>query len=919
MTEGKFDIAANFLRLFVDSNPSDAELVELENKYGPTVFEALRTVKWSDDKAFNDKARATVEELLKRSRAANQKLLNDPARIAKYIRNLGATREERLYAMSELRRSGDYAVPMMVDELRITRDNGIYSGLLEAIEHLEDHAVAGFVAALDGLTEDQQFGVVTKIFARPDALNLQTIAQTDLTPYFWRVLANPKANPMLRRLAEDALIALRIKPDTKVPEAELTKLARTYYDGTAHFGYTINNPDGTPRSAPLWVWDAKASKLIKLDDLPIDKAREYFGLRYARWVLDARPSDAAAQGLMLALAAEKAIERANYGSLATTEPAAYKLLADAPSAVLIEQLQRGVNQKRTSLVLAMLQVLGDRGDREVATPPAGPGDRPSLLVRAITEIADPRVQFAAANALLRSGLPISGAVKARIVDILRSAAASDASVPETSKGTALLADPSATRAASVSLLLRGLGYQVEVVKTGRDLLRRIARASDFDVIVIDRHIPNPELIDLVGQIQSDVKGASRPILVVASPDTERRPTFDQLLVRFAALIASTENEKSELEYNERLHPYAPNPRDRETSEEITKRRKENGEQRDKIIERLAKTRLDRLNRIIDASGVQLTSSQKLLLSLRADLLTYAVLKLQYPYSEENAPDTIRHLNKFRAQLREQPAIQPYGAGFPTADLIKLLERFEIDLAKVPERRKEFESLYSRIDPSEFGMPIETFRDPVAEARLSRQLRNYPTVKIIPEPFGPVELASDLLASYQDSAQAPRNPIEKKTTQKAAVEWLRQMATGDLPGFDVKPAEAELRAALRVDDLAEAAIDAVARMPSAGAQEDLLTVVLNRMRPLPIRSKAADGVIRNIQANGKSIPKTLFPAIAETSGAETDLALRGKLLTIKGLLAFEPGAFVNDLKSYSPPLVPPPAKPAAPPAKEPVKD
>lgn len=920
MSEGKFDIASNFLRLFLDSNPSDAELLELEKKYGPATFESLRNVKWSDDKPFNDKARAAVEELIKRSRAANEKVLQDPARVARYIRNLGATREERLFAEMELKRTGDFAVPMMVDELRITRDAAQYAGILEAIAMQEDHAVAGWVAALDGMTEDQQFGVATKIFSRPDVLNLQSVAQTDLAPYFWRVLANPGANPMLRRLAEDALNSLRsgARADTRVPEAELTKLARTYYDGTARFGYTINNADGSPRSTPIWIWDAKASKLIKLNDVPIEKAREYYGLRYARWVLDAKPADAAAQGLMIALAGEKAIERANFGSLAVAEPAAYRLLADAPSAILIEQLRRGINQKKVSLVLAMLQVLGDRGDRDVATPPAGPGEKPSLLVRAMTEIPDPRVQFAAANALLRSPVPVSGTIKSRIVEILRGAAASDASAPDASKGNALLADPSAVRSASVAARLRGLGYEVEVVKTGRDLLRRIARASDFDVIVIDRHIANPELIDLIGQIQSDVKGASRPVLVVASSDKERQPTFDQLIVRFAALIASTENEKSELLFNERLHPYSPNARDRESNEEIEKHRKENGDQRDKVIERLAKARIDRLDRLINSTGVQLTASQKLLLALRIDLLTYAVLKLQYPYSEANAPDTMRHINKLRSQLQAQPPIQPYGVGLPTVELVKLLDRFEIDLAKVPERKKEFEFLYSRLDPTDFGMAVETFRDPVAEVRLGRQLRNYPIVKIIPEPYNAMELAADLLASYQDPAQAPRDPGEKKSTQKAAVEWLRRMAVGDLPGYDVKSADAELRAALRNDDLAENAIEAVARLSSAGAQEDLLTVVLNRMRPLPIRMKAADALIRNVQTHGKTIPKTLLPALAETSAAETDLPLRGKMLTIKGMLAFEPGDFVNQLKSYNPPVVPPPAKPAEP-AKEPVKD
>ena len=58
MVEGKFDVAANFLQSFLDSNPTDADFLEIEKKYGTTAFTMLRTVpKWSDDPATEKKAR----------------------------------------------------------------------------------------------------------------------------------------------------------------------------------------------------------------------------------------------------------------------------------------------------------------------------------------------------------------------------------------------------------------------------------------------------------------------------------------------------------------------------------------------------------------------------------------------------------------------------------------------------------------------------------------------------------------------------------------------------------------------------------------------------------------------------------------------------------------------------------------------
>jgi CheY-like chemotaxis protein len=800
----------------------------------------------------------------------------------------------------------------MVDELRQTREQAVYSGLLETIPVLEGTTMSGWVAALDGLTPDMQYGVVSSIALREDVLNLQTLAQSDLSGFLWKIMAlPPEQSPALRALAEKLLSRLHpgIKIDAKFPEEQLTALARTFYDHTARYAGTRNNGDGSPRTVPMWVWDAKSSKLLKYDEVPIGQAEEYYGLRYARWVLEAKPGYEPAQGLLIAIAAERAIERAHFGNLAKTEPGVFRLLSDAPSEVLADQLNRGLNQKRTSLALAMIQVLGDRADRVAATPPAGPGEKPSLLVKALS-YPDPQVQLAAANALLRSSVPVPSSARPLIVDILRRGVATEPGTTDDTMGTALLADPNKARADSTAALLRGLGYRVEVMSTGRDLLRRIARSSDFDVILIDHHTPNPELIDLIGQMQADSKTANRPTLVVASSDKPRMPTFDQLLVRFATLIASTENETIGMEL-----PFKPDPRDLDKPKVIEDARRMNAEFRDNVFRRAAEGRIARLNRLIDSTGIQLSDTQRLLLSLRVQVITYTLLGLQFPYSVESAPLTVDHIERLRRQLNAQPLSPQYGAGLPAVELLKMMERFEIDLARVPARKKEFDILFTKLDPAEFGIAVDSYREPAIEARLQRYLRNYPAIRIIPEPIVRSELASELSASYRDPAQAPRDSAEKKAGQKMAIDWFRKMAIGETPGYDLKSAEAEIRSALRSDDLAESAIDAVARFGSNLAQENLLTVALSPMRPLPIRTKAADAAILQIQVNGKTTSKTLLATLAEMSGTEPDLNLRGKLLCLKGLLAYSPNDFANQLKGYNPPLIPlPPVKAA--PAKEP---
>jgi CheY-like chemotaxis protein len=912
VSEGKYDIAANFLQAFLESNPTDADFLEIEKKHGTTAFTGLRAIpRWSDDAKTEKQARANVEEAVKRSRAATEKLLHDPARVQKYVNNLGATFEERVFAEIELRRTGEYAIPYLVETFRRLRDanvdeRNLRDGILGAIPKLEAHTMAGWVAALDGFTPTQQYGVLRALASRPDILALQTAAQTDLTPYLWRIMAQPAdTNPTLRQFAEGLLNKLHpgLKAASRVPEAELVAQARTFYNHTARFAGTKTNPDGSPGTVPLWVWDTKVPetpKLVKFDDVPIGQAEEYYGLRYARWALQKKPDYEPAQSLILSLAAERAVERARFGSLAKAEPAVFKLLSDAPASVLGDMLARGLNRKRTALVVASLQALGERGDK----------DTTSLMVKAL-DYADPQVQIAAANALLRSPVPIPAEVKAKIVTILRRAAAADAPALPDMKGTALVTDPNRLRGDDVAALLRGLGYNVEVFTTGRDLLRRVARASDFDVIFIDRHTPNPELIDTVGQLLGDVKSGGRPTFVIASTDTPRVPTFDQLVIRFAALIAATENEIVPMP-----DPYVPPAPPRMVSEEeIAAARKQIGERRDGVFRSTAAQRIARLKRVIDTTGLTLSATQKRIFDLRVELITYAVLGAEFPISPESSPGTVLHLARLRKQIDAQPATPAYGAGTPTTDMLKLMERFEIDLARVPTAQKRFETIYSRVDPVELGLPVETFRDLALEAQLMKTLRGYPTVRIIPEPAVRATLAADLEAAQADPAKAPRDPAEKIAARKLAIDWLRKMATDELPGFDVKSAEPELRAALRSDDpeVAAAAIDGVSRYGSADAQLGLLTLAMNIAKPPALRTKAADAAIRHVQVHGKSVPKSLTDTLGDLSKAETDAALRGKLVTLSGMFTNDAGAFAEQLTGYNPPLLPPP------PPKDPPKD
>jgi CheY-like chemotaxis protein len=490
------------------------------------------------------------------------------------------------------------------------------------------------------------------------------------------------------------------------------------------------------------------------------------------------------------------------------------------------------------------------------------------------------------------------------VDILRRAAGTDPGAAEESKGTVLMADPAPVRSDNNSVLLRSMGYTVERYATGRDLLRRVVKASDFDLIFVDHHTATPELINLVSQLRSLPQAARRPLFVIASTDKPRAPTFDQLLVRMSALIAATENDIINIPA-----PYSPSPKN--TPEEQAALRKGVQERRDAGFRSAAAARTARLQRVIDTLPLTLSEEQKRLMALRVQLIVYAVLGAEFPITPESAPETAAELDRLRRQIAIQPPSAIYGAGIATADLMKLIERMELDVAKVKAAQDKYDYLRAHVDAEALGLPVEKFRDPVLEAKLARLLKNYPAVRIIPEPYSRTALGAELKVLFQDPMKRPRDAASKQREAKLAVSYLRRMALGDLPGYDLKAAEPELRDALNNPDseVVSAALDAVERFKSGDTQAALIRVALRdvRNRPLSVRNKAADAAVRHVRAHGKAVPAELVKQVAEQAATEPDAELRGKLLTLKGMLDFKPGDFVDQLKGYTPPILPPEKK------------
>jgi len=826
--EGQYEVAAELLKSFLAANPTDEDILTLERKYGAAFALSLRNLtRWSENPKANDEAKKAVEALVDRTRKATEKLTKDPKRILTHVRNLAGSPAEQAYAIDQLKRAGDAAVPVLVETLRATSSIPQQAGIMTAITKLGPETVQPFLAAAEALPDELKEGMIKAVAYRPDVLNLMNRADTDPTPLLWYLARMPEATAgdTLRTTARTLIGKITPNFDRRSSADELTRLALPITQRKAVFAAT----DTVANRVKVWTWDAAANN-VKPNDDTVAQAEEYYAVRNLRWAVERDPNYEPAQRLLLGFVTERAVERGRFMPPDKANPAAYTLLAAA---------------------VAVLKV---------------PAARPN------------------------------GAY-ARVVDVLRRALAADpGNTPPDAKGKAVVVDPSPLRSGRLAGYLRDIGYIVEVTTSNRDLIRRVHQAADVDLFVIDRHAADPELRDTLATMTADAAGR-KPVLVVASSDKKTDVPLEALLLRLALLVAATETDVVDIPV-----PVVNDPRKDEEQNALLRR--EILKTRDQRLEATFKTRLARLRRLVDAAALPPDPALKERLDLRLPQLTYAVLAAEYPFTEASAPAVFKQSEMISKILASRVELTKTVANVRTDDLRRLIEQLETVLT--PELNKNFEALRLAVDSDALGIARDTTRDPVLEEKLTATVRPFRFATVIPEPLSPAGLTDNLRAAVQDPADVPRSPAEKAASAKLAAEWLRKLAVGNVPGYDVAPAGPALRAALRSDELGPIVVDAVARLSSQEAQQDLLNVALGSGRPTGLRVQAAEETARHAQQFGPLATAAQKAAIGPAARDEKDPELKGKLAVLYGYYAGTPADFSKAVRLFNAQMIEPPA-------------
>jgi hypothetical protein len=504
---GKFDLAALHLDQLLKKQPAeevDKDLLKIEEVEGMSTFLRLQTIrKWSENPAFQKEAEKNVDTLINRVTAALEKHLSDPVRISKFIDRLDApTVEERAYALMQLNRSKARAAPYLIKALRASTGQPLHDRIVEALVRLDPEVVPGFLEVLKARSPKDAQDVDLRV-ALLDVLKRR--ADVRAVPYLWHLSASAQY-PALVRARAKALLAYLLKADPQFltpPARALTDLAEKYYRQEIKFA--------DPKGVKIWPWNGQAvdTKPVTLTAVQAD---EYFGLRYAREALELDPGYEPAQMgfLLLTLNYTYAFEPDQF-FLKKMPASLHQLLSTIDAELLTRALERGLNEGNVYVILPLLQVLGERGAVRAVSlqgPPRG-------VVRALY-YPDRRVQYAAAQALVRIPPVTVPAASTRVVEILRRFVAADA------PPKALVAFMPGKRGVEVRQAVKGAGFEPVLAGSAKDVFEQLNQAADIDAILLFPPPHEDELPFILAQLRGDKDSGLLPLVLLADMQGRER-------------------------------------------------------------------------------------------------------------------------------------------------------------------------------------------------------------------------------------------------------------------------------------------------------------------------------------------------------------------------------------------------------------
>ncbi|WP_435015383.1 HEAT repeat domain-containing protein [Tundrisphaera sp. TA3] len=474
MKVGQPEQAAPYVKRFLDANPDDQTILLIRDEFG-----AGSILRLSDELATRPYARPLAQKLA----AASAKAASDVTRLGEAIEALTGTAEEQVVALEQIREAGSFAVPPLIRALeeqgRTPEERAL---IARSLGRLDRKAVPALIAVLDS---------PDPTLVADAARALGQIGDPRALPTLTYLAARKNPESPARDAAGAAIQQLTGRPfgsQPRSPARLLVDEARQYQAHQVRF-------PGDP--VVIWAWD-DAAKAPAARSVAVRDAEGILGLKAARQALAIEPGDLPAQSMLVALA----LEHDPAGSKATA-------LAAGPD-IQGRVLRTAIADGRDDLAISAIAILAEVTDRESLT---ARGDRPHPLVEALGA-PDRRVQFAAAEALVRLDPRVAFAGSSRLVPAV-ARFVGGGSVPRV-----VVIDGNAVRAAEIIGPLRTLGYDAQLAESGSQGFALAARSADIEFIVMDPHFVHGSwgMVETLRNLASDSRTAGIPVFLSGNLD-----------------------------------------------------------------------------------------------------------------------------------------------------------------------------------------------------------------------------------------------------------------------------------------------------------------------------------------------------------------------------------------------------------------
>ncbi len=464
------------------------EASEYRSNYSSTLERAERTA--GLEKVAKELAQHIEEARLARSR--------EPARIKADIQNLGASARQRYNATERLKAAGQYAAPLLLQDLLDDQESALHPFILSAITNIGRPLVYPLATALPHLHARPMGQIATA---------LAEIGYPQALPYVKLALENPHLDSETRAVLQgafDKLAKIAGLPTHMSATQLFLTLGQNYYTAETR-GKQIPGFDAKTDKGIVWVY----SKEVGLVPVPVPASiyGDVLAMRAAHQVLTLTPGSDAALTLWLAANVRRG-QRLPAGAVdpsypSTMRPPVFYLRAAGP-ARQEAVLTRALDDADANLAVAAIDALADTAGSEALLHATGGTDP---LLRALY-YPDRRVRFKAAFVLADLHPTKSFPGADRVVPVLAEAVRAGEG-----KYAAVLAENQATLN-TLAAAVKQLGYTPLAARTQEQLNDELRTIPGVDVIVAQ--LPAPAFETMMQQVASDYRLGSTPVVEVAT-------------------------------------------------------------------------------------------------------------------------------------------------------------------------------------------------------------------------------------------------------------------------------------------------------------------------------------------------------------------------------------------------------------------